>query len=84
MKRPLFLILCVTLLAGAAGACSDDDDITGGGDAPASHTVNEDGVRHLTGLQDPETNCTACHGADLRGGDNGEPSCFSCHGQQWP
>lgn len=83
MKRVPFLILCATLMVGAAGACSDDD-ITGGGNAPASHTVNEDGVRHLPGLQDPETNCTACHGADLRGGDDGEPSCFSCHGQQWP
>ena len=26
-------------------------------------------------------NCAACHGADLRGGANGEPSCFLCHGQ---
>jgi len=63
---------------------SCDDGPTGPSNAPASHTVSEDGVRHLPGLNDPETNCVACHGADLRGGENGEPSCFTCHGQKWP
>jgi hypothetical protein len=84
MKHAASLLLCAVLVVGTAVACGDDDDITGTGNAPASHTVSEDGVRHLPGLMDPQANCTACHGADLRGGNNGEPSCFSCHGQQWP
>ena len=67
---------------GVLGACGDDD-ATGPSNAPASHTVSEDGVRHLPGLRDPETNCVACHGADLRGGENGEPSCTACHGREW-
>ena len=85
MKRVASVLLVAVLLVGTTLACSDDDDdITGSGNAPASHTVNEDGVRHLPGLMDPQANCTACHGADLMGGNNGEPSCFSCHGQEWP
>ena len=31
---------------------------------------------------DPEANCVACHGADLRGSATA-PSCFTCHGQEW-
>lgn len=84
MKRVATVLLFAVVLLGSAVACDDDDDITGSGNAPASHTVNEDGVRHLPGLMNPQANCTACHGADLMGGNNGEPSCFSCHGQEWP
>ena len=72
---------CILLLATAA-AC--DDEVTGPGNAPANHTVINDGVPHAPGLNDPTQNCTTCHGADLRGGPNGQPSCFSCHGQKWP
>jgi hypothetical protein len=50
---------------------------------PASgHTVNKGGVYHMTGLNDPETNCVQCHGSDLRGGTSGV-SCYQCHGQVW-
>ena len=84
--RRLGLMGLVVAIAMIPLGCSDDDDdeFTGPSNAPASHTVSKDGVRHLPGLDDPETNCVACHGADLRGGGNGEPSCFTCHGQKWP
>ena len=80
------VLVLIAAIALPSLGCSDDDDDgpTGPSNAPASHTVSEDGVRHLPGLNDPETNCVACHGADLRGGENGEPSCFTCHGQKWP
>ena len=52
-----------------------------GGSAPAGHTVNEKGVMHHTGLQDPYASCVACHGASLQGGEG--PSCTSCHGVKW-
>jgi hypothetical protein len=46
---------------------------------PASHTenVNNSGVFHHPGKEDPLANCTGCHGADLTGGAG--PSCYSCH-----
>ena len=74
----------VALVAVAPLGCDDDDEVTGPSNAPANHTVSQEGVRHLPGLRDPAANCVACHGADLRGGNNGEPSCFTCHGQKWP
>jgi mono/diheme cytochrome c family protein len=43
---------------------------------------NKGGTYHKPGLNDPLTNCVACHGADLRGGTTGV-SCFKCHGQKW-
>lgn len=81
-RRAGAVVLAVVLACTVVAGC-DDDDVSGPSDAPASHTVSQDGVRHLPGLGDPETNCVACHGADLLGGANGEPSCFSCHGQKW-
>ncbi len=77
---PLVAALAVLPL----GCDDDDDELAGPSNAPVSHTVSQDGVRHLPGLNDPESNCVACHGADLRGGATGELSCFSCHGQKWP
>jgi len=78
----------VSLLAALAliplGCDGDDEELTGPSNAPASHTVSMDGVRHLPGLTDPQTNCVACHGADLGGGTGGQPSCLSCHGKKWP
>lgn len=71
------------LLLMAAGACGDGPSGVGPDEAPEGHTRRIDGVPHAPGLQTPETSCAACHGADLRGGDQGEPSCFSCHGRTW-
>jgi hypothetical protein len=51
-------------------------------DPPVDHTINQDGFKHKTGLNDPLTNCIACHGADLKGGTTGV-SCFECHGTKW-
>jgi cytochrome c553 len=69
-------LLALVLFVG----CSDE---TAPVNAPPGHTVNEHGTAHAPGHENPEANCTACHGADLRGGDDGEPSCFSCHGREW-
>ena len=79
MKRAFYILMIVlaSLSLSLALNCGDDDD----DDAPSSHTVNNDGVMHKEGLQDPETNCTSCHGADLKGGDG--PSCYKCHGEKW-
>ena len=78
------ILFAVAIALTPLGCDDDDEGPTGPSNAPASHTVSQDGVRHLPGLNDPEANCVACHGADLRGGANGEPSCFTCHGQKWP
>ncbi len=84
VPRRILALGLVAALTVATAACDDDDDeLTGPSTAPASHTISKDGVRHLEGLNEPEANCTACHGADLRGGP-GAPSCFTCHGQEWP
>ena len=78
MLRPMFA-LCAALTV-ASIACSDS---TAPADAPANHTVNMEGQWHAPGLQSPQGVCTTCHGADLRGGTDGQPSCYSCHGKKW-
>ena len=62
-------------------ACSDSATVPE--DAPEGHTVMKSGVAHAPGLNNPMVSCTSCHGADLRGGNEGQPSCFRCHGQKW-
>jgi hypothetical protein len=49
---------------------------------PADHTISQGGFMHKSGLDQPLSNCTSCHGADLRGGTTGV-SCFECHGTKW-
>lgn len=61
-------------------ACSS---ATAPANAPADHTNVKGGAAHGPGPGDATVNCVACHGADLRGGTNGEPSCYTCHGQKW-
>jgi len=51
-------------------------------DAPADHTISHDGAMHKPGLTAPQSNCSACHGADLLGGDVGV-SCYECHDKKW-
>jgi hypothetical protein len=46
------------------------------------HTINKEGKMHKPGLNDPGTNCTGCHGSDLRGSETA-PSCYECHGKKW-
>lgn len=75
------ILLAALMLAVPAG-CSDAGPV-GPSNPPASHTVVKDGARHAPGLQNATQECTACHGATLRGGANGEPSCYRCHGKKW-
>lgn len=74
-------VLASLLFAGPFGCSDGDPTDPGNDDVPASHTLSLDGVRHHPDLCTPETNCVACHGADLRGGEG--PSCFTCHGDHW-
>jgi hypothetical protein len=78
-----FATLFVLVVTFTLSGCGDDEP-TVPDDAPPGHTISQDGVPHMPGLMDPTQNCVACHGADLMGGDGGEPSCFSCHGKKWP
>jgi cytochrome c553 len=75
--------VCVVTLLAAAATLSCGSDGTGPTDAPDGHTVVLDGAAHAPGYRSPVGTCTTCHGADLRGGPDGEPSCFRCHGRQW-
>ena len=75
----LVAVIALALLSSSCGSSS-----MGPGNAPATHTVNNGGVAHAPGFNQPLTNCTSCHGATLRGGQSGEPSCYKCHGQKWP
>ena len=59
-------------------ACSEQIEP---GNPPADHTVSQDGFRHAPDFCNPIPACTACHGADLRGGEG--PSCFTCHDDEW-
>ncbi len=79
MSRIALILILIT----AAGLSACNGDPTLPQDAPAGHTVNKGGAAHRPGLSDPLENCASCHGADLTGGDSGEPGCFSCHGQKW-
>jgi hypothetical protein len=82
LRRTLRGLLIIGLaLALPVTACSDSS--TSPADAPEGHTVFRGDAAHAPGLNNPTVNCTQCHGADLRGGDAGEPSCFSCHGKKW-
>lgn len=76
------LLASLFVLAAGLGGCGEDDP-TLPPDAPEGHTVNQDGVAHMPGLADPLAVCTECHGADLRGGAEGQPSCYACHGRKW-
>ena len=64
-------------------SCGDSDSPTAPPMGIEDHTIRRGGAFHRAGLNDPEQNCVQCHGADLQGGDNGEPSCFLCHGAVW-
>jgi len=49
---------------------------------PEGHIINKKDFMHKPGLADPLTNCVACHGSALKGGDVGV-SCYSCHTEKW-
>ena len=78
-------IILILLLNIAIVSCNTDsatETETASSSVSSDHTVNEHGVLHKSGLNDPTTNCVSCHGSDLKGGSSGV-SCYSCHGQKW-
>lgn len=82
MKRLWGKTLFLGTVAGfSVFACSSST--TAPENLPADHTIRQGSALHAPGLNNPEANCTTCHGADLRGGTEGQPSCFKCHGQKW-
>ncbi len=74
------LAVGAALVISAGGACGS---ATAPENTPATHTDFKGGAAHAPGAGNATVNCVACHGADLRGGTDGEPSCFTCHGQKW-
>jgi hypothetical protein len=88
LKMKVRVMLLVAVLVQAmilTPGCSNDDNPATSStstSAPASHTLSKKGVMHMSGLSSPATNCSSCHGSDLRGGTAGV-SCYSCHGQLW-
>ncbi|NNK47421.1 MAG: hypothetical protein HKP01_00965, partial [Gemmatimonadetes bacterium] len=51
MIRRIGMLAAAAALALAPIGCDDDDDeLTGPSNAPASHTISQDGIRHLPGL----------------------------------
>jgi len=75
------IIAMLSLLFVLLMACEKNDD-TPDYNPPADHTISKDGFMHRSGLDDPLSNCVACHGADLQGGNSGV-SCYECHGKKW-
>jgi hypothetical protein len=77
MKRIIFIFLISIYYI---ASCSNPSESKY--EPPSDHTISKDGVKHKSGLNDPEENCVACHGSDLRGGTSGV-SCYECHGKKW-
>jgi hypothetical protein len=82
----LIVGLAVLLLAGLA--CLNKDPYRAGEGGSASlkllpHNMMLGGTGHADGMCDAINFCSACHGANLQGGTNGEPSCTKCHGVVW-
>ena len=79
-----FITAGLILLTAGFSSCKTvetNDTTPGDSNAPAGHNTYRGGVPHMPGLNDPEANCTSCHGADLRGGT--ATSCYACHGKKW-
>jgi hypothetical protein len=50
---------------------------------PKTHTVDQGGVKHAVGSDNPTQKCAICHGKDLRGGKVAKVSCYECHVKKW-
>ncbi len=73
----IFALIVILLLIVACETTMESEN-----NAPADHTINEDGIMHKPGLNKPDENCTSCHGENLQGTDKA-PSCHSCHDKKW-
>ena len=79
-RKSLFIMTIFLFVI--AISCSDDDDEYPQYNPPADHTISKEGVMHKPGLNNPLSDCTTCHGADLSGGTS-QVSCYECHGVEW-
>lgn len=80
LRKYALVLLGLLLISAFNFACSDN--VSSNYDPPADHTIKKDGIMHKSGLDEPATNCSGCHGEDLRGGTTGV-SCYECHGKEW-
>jgi len=79
-------VLFVSLLAFSGCFKADNPFVAGnpqGGAISIAHDQRLSNVGHAQGYCQPLTNCSACHGSELRGGAGGQPSCFTCHDALW-
>ncbi len=67
-------------LSGAVWQCSLEEKA---GRGISGHSDVKSGVAHGHSALRASRQCSLCHGAQLTGGESGEPSCFQCHGQTW-
>lgn len=60
------------------------DQLWPGAGVPSNHVIalGDPAVLHRDDLFGPDTNCAACHGANLEGAGT-VPTCYSCHGPLW-
>ena len=79
--RGMWTFFILILFLALAAGCESNEEYPQY-NPPADHTISNEGVMHKSGLSDPQRNCTACHGADLKGGSV-QVSCYECHGVKW-
>ena len=81
MRHWKYTISIVLIIIGLA-LISCESNMESDYSPPDDHTLSKDGIMHKTGLNSAESNCTSCHGDDLRGGTT-DVSCYECHGKKW-
>ncbi|GAB4185974.1 MAG: hypothetical protein Kow00108_23380 [Calditrichia bacterium] len=81
-KYIIVLLLLVYFSGAMIYSCDSGTENESRYNPPGDHTISKEGAMHKPGLNDPLSNCSSCHGQDLRGGST-EVSCFECHGKKW-
>ncbi len=88
-KTGLFSVFASSLWLFWTTSCTNlENPIRAGRGSPVgspvlSHDLAIGGVMHASGFCQPIDNCSACHGANLQGGSQGQPSCTKCHSDRW-
>jgi DnaJ-class molecular chaperone len=82
MRYRLVLFVFLLMSLGCKNPLDSNSSNNSSNNVPADHTTSVHGVNHKPGLNNAATNCTSCHGSDLKGGTAGV-SCYQCHGKKW-